>query len=228
MQLNPVSFTWKDHPEQGTKLGFIAQQVQTIIPEVVTIGDDAMQTLGLNYTELIPAIVHSIQQIASISGVFETNLIAWLGSSNNGLAKINTDELCVQGTCVTGAQLQVLLASANQSPSAGSSASTNTTPPVIQINGANPATIQIGAAYNDLGATITGPQPDLNLGIKTFLNGSPVSQIQLDTSAAATDTIQYVVTDPSGLTSTSTRQVIIQAANDNQPATTSAATSTSQ
>jgi FMN-dependent NADH-azoreductase len=72
------------------------------------------------------------------------------------------------------------------------------------------------------------------------LNGSPVTQIQLDTTEVATDTIDYVVTDPQGLTSTSTRTVIIQApgsqtasndntpaaANDNQPVTTTAATST--
>jgi hypothetical protein len=48
-----------------------------------------------------------------------------------------------------------------------------------------------------------------DLGIKTFLNGQLVSTIVLDTSAAATDTIDYVATDPSGLTSTSTRTVVI-------------------
>ena len=59
----------------------------------------------------------------------------------------------------------------------------------------NPAIVDVGASYSDLGATITGPQADLNLGIKTFLNGLFVSNIVLDTSAAATDTIDYVVTD---------------------------------
>jgi hypothetical protein len=44
-------------------------------------------------------------------------------------------------------------------------------PPVIQINGENPAHFPVGETYNDLGATITGPQADINLGIKTFLNG---------------------------------------------------------
>ena len=84
------------------------------------------------------------------------------------------------------------------------------TPPVIQINGENPAVIQVGATYTDLGATITGPQADLNLGIKTFLNGVLASNIVIDTSAAATDTIDYVVTDAPGLTSTSTRTVVVQ------------------
>jgi hypothetical protein len=87
--------------------------------------------------------------------------------------------------------------------------SPDTTPPTIAINGDNPAIIQVGDTYADLGATITGPQADLNLGIKTFLNGQLVSNIVLDTSTEATDTIDYVATDQSGLTSTSTRTVII-------------------
>jgi hypothetical protein len=51
-----------------------------------------------------------------------------------------------------------------------------------------------------------------NLGIQTFLNGTPINPVQIDTTQAATDTIQYVATDQSGLTSTSTRTVIIEAA----------------
>jgi hypothetical protein len=42
-------------------------------------------------------------------------------------------------------------------------------------------------------ATITGPQADLNLGIATYVNGSLMNPVQIDTSTAATDTIAYVV-----------------------------------
>ena len=66
--------------------------------------------------------------------------------------------------------------------------------------------------YNDLGAIITGPEQGKNLGIKTLLNGALVSDIVLDTSTTTTDTIDYVVTDQDGLTSTSTRTVIIEPA----------------
>jgi hypothetical protein len=116
---------------------------------------------------------------------------------------------------------------ANSTPTASSTSATSSstnfsaTAPAVQVNGDNPAIIQIGATYNDLGATITGPQADLNLGIKTFLNGAQVSNIVLDTTQAATDTVDYVVTDQTGLTSTSTRTVIIQPTNDNQASTTS-------
>ena len=118
-----------------------------------------------------------------------------------------------------------MAAAANQSanppessPASSPSTSAATdTPPVIQINGDNPSIVQVGAIYNDLGATITGPQPDLNLGIQTYLNGVATSPIIIDTSAAATDTIDYVVTDQNRLTSTSTRTVIVEPATSPTP-----------
>jgi hypothetical protein len=54
-------------------------------------------------------------------------------------------------------------------------------------------------------------QQDLNLGITTYVNGTPMNPVQIDTSTAATDTIDYVATDQSGLTSTTTRTAIIEA-----------------
>jgi len=59
-----------------------------------------------------------------------------------------------------------------------------------------------------------------------------MNPVQIDTSAAATDTIDYVATDQSGLSATSTRTVLIEApANDNSPplaADGTSATSTAQ
>jgi Domain of unknown function (DUF5011) len=81
---------------------------------------------------------------------------------------------------------------------------------VIQVIGDNPAIIRVGDTYADLGATITGPTADLNLGIKTFLNGKLVSNIVLDTSSVATDTIDYVATDSQGVSATSTRTVLTE------------------
>jgi Domain of unknown function (DUF5011) len=81
---------------------------------------------------------------------------------------------------------------------------------VLQANGDNPAIVQVGATYTDLGAQITGPQADLNLGITTYVNGAPMNPVQLDTTEPATDTIQYGATDQNGLTSTSTRTVIVE------------------
>ena len=100
------------------------------------------------------------------------------------------------------------------------------TQPTITINGDNPAIIEVGDSYADLGATVndTGPGQagDTNLGYQTFLNGTLVSNVDIDTSQVATDTIDYVATDTDGLTATSTRTVIIEAA----AAASSTATST--
>jgi hypothetical protein len=71
--------------------------------------------------------------------------------------------------------------------------------------------------------TIIGPQQDRNLGIQTFVNGTLVSSITLDTSAPATDTIAYVATDTWGNTATATRTVLIEATQTpSSPAATAA------
>ena len=60
---------------------------------------------------------------------------------------------------------------------------------------------------NDTGP---GQAGDTNLGYQTFLNGTLVSAIDIDTSEVATDTIDYVATDTAGLIATSTRTVLIE------------------
>jgi hypothetical protein len=218
--LNPVTFNWIDPAKSSVpQYGFIAQQVQSVLPNLVSVTAPTALTpdgtLSLNYIDLISPIVAAIQEL--------DKEITSLASTVAGFAQhfvsneVDTNKLCVQGTCVTGTQLATLLAAANQSASASASLSSSAanatdTPPIIQINGDNPAIVQVGASYSDLGATITSPQADLNLGIKSFVNGLFVSNIVLDTSAAATDTIDYVVTDSRNLTSTSTRTIIVEPA----------------
>ena len=68
----------------------------------------------------------------------------------------------------------------------------------------------MGATYTDLGATITGPQDDLNLDITASVDGAtstPISDIFIDTSATGTHTIIYSATDQNGLTGTAQRTV---------------------
>jgi hypothetical protein len=68
----------------------------------------------------------------------------------------------------------------------------STTPPTITLNGNNPATITVGSSYEDLGAIVTDNQGHA-LGYKTFLNGTLVSNIVLDSSKVATDTVTVLV-----------------------------------
>ena len=75
----------------------------------------------------------------------------------------------------------------------------------------NPANINVGDTYTDLGAIVHDNQGH-DLSYRTFINGVLSGNILIDTSQVATDTIDYVATDTWGNTTTSTRTVIIEAA----------------
>lgn len=73
MSLNPVSFYWNEIPDQGRKIGLIAQDVQKVVEEVVYdkhIIYDATgaskvvdsELLGMNYSELVPVLINAIQE----------------------------------------------------------------------------------------------------------------------------------------------------------------------
>lgn len=62
MQLNPITYTWINRPDRGTKVGFIAQEVQPLIPEVVDVGNNSEKTLGLRYSDFVPILTKAIQE----------------------------------------------------------------------------------------------------------------------------------------------------------------------
>jgi len=62
MKLDPVSYTWKDGTDKNRKLGLIAQDVDKVISEVVDKGNDPAETLGINYSELVPVLIKGIQE----------------------------------------------------------------------------------------------------------------------------------------------------------------------
>jgi hypothetical protein len=72
MKLRPVSFTWKNRPERGTKLGLIAQELETVIPEVVANAaripavnsepSEPCTRLGVYYSDLIPVLIKAVQE----------------------------------------------------------------------------------------------------------------------------------------------------------------------
>jgi len=62
MQLRPVTFQWRDRSDGRTRLGLIAQEVESVMPELIEKGTDAAQSLGMNYTNLIPVLIKAIQE----------------------------------------------------------------------------------------------------------------------------------------------------------------------
>ena len=87
LKLNPVTYNWKTKTATTSPhTGFIAQDVQPVLPDLVSQGPDGYYTL--NYAGLTPYLVKAIQEIATITGAFKTNLIAFLGSASNGLTDL--------------------------------------------------------------------------------------------------------------------------------------------
>jgi hypothetical protein len=73
MAIRPVTFRWKDKPQEKKKIGVIAQQVQPILNEVVKTHDwkrteDGQlqkvknERLGVYYADMIPVLIKAIQE----------------------------------------------------------------------------------------------------------------------------------------------------------------------
>ena len=63
LQLRPVSYRWKsDSKATQRSIGLIAQEVQPIMNELITTNSKRDNTLGVNYTELIPLLIKAIQE----------------------------------------------------------------------------------------------------------------------------------------------------------------------
>ena len=82
IQLQPVSYDWKKEAypqfnfDNKRQIGFLAQELQKIFPEAVTLGADGFYTIA--YSELIPVVVQGIkeqqQQIESLKTAIEVLL----------------------------------------------------------------------------------------------------------------------------------------------------------
>jgi hypothetical protein len=65
-KLNPVTFQWKEPKDkgmEGIQLGFIAQEVEEVFPEVILTQDNKEKTKGLKYTALIALLTKAIKEL---------------------------------------------------------------------------------------------------------------------------------------------------------------------
>ena len=59
-KLRPVSFNWKGRTSEGVKLGFIAQEVRKVFPELIS--EDNKGMLMVDYGALVPVLVKVINE----------------------------------------------------------------------------------------------------------------------------------------------------------------------
>ena len=126
LRLRPVEFDWKEGFGRGHELGFIAEEVQDAAPILADYNPDG--SLGsVKYTQVGALLTKAIQELATITGTFKANLIAWLADAANGITDFfarrghSQEQLCVGDTCVTPEQFAEVFGnqSAGQSAAAG-------------------------------------------------------------------------------------------------------------
>lgn len=149
--LKPVTFNWRDNPGFSThvgdahSLGFIAQDVEAVLPGFDIVGTTAEGYKVLDYGKLTAIIAGGVQEmnrgltdasapLLSISGAktfvgkFFDRLTLWFADAQNGIQnffakEVTTEKLCVKKSngdkvCVTGDELDTVLnASHTQSAS---------------------------------------------------------------------------------------------------------------
>jgi len=70
-KLNGVSFNWDKtlrpdlNVDDKNHLGLIAQDVEAILPQVVTTGDDEMQTKTIIYSDIVPVLIEAIKELSA-------------------------------------------------------------------------------------------------------------------------------------------------------------------
>lgn len=102
MGLRGVNFRWLNQTDDEQRFGFVAQEVEEVFPDMVSEGRDGHKMLS--QSALIPVMVESIKELNQRVDYLEESLdAAQIGQSVQG------DELCLNDTCVTEAELRALL-----------------------------------------------------------------------------------------------------------------------
>ena len=61
MQMNPVSYAWKADPDGPRSMGFIAQEMEEVMPEAVSTGTDDKAMMSMDYGRITPILVSALQ-----------------------------------------------------------------------------------------------------------------------------------------------------------------------
>ncbi len=131
--LNPVSYHWlTEGTSAPLQYGFIAQEVATQFPDLVTDHTwiDGTTRKFLNMSGLMPYVVGAVREmnikLSGISDISTPNpwrdvLTAWLSNATNRISRIFTGEICLtdpdgSSECITKSELHQLKQLLNQTP----------------------------------------------------------------------------------------------------------------
>jgi hypothetical protein len=125
LRVKTVSYNWKNYPDKGSQIGFLAQDLEQYFPEVVSVAPNGFKTVS--YGGMTPILVEAVRELnmkvtALALGQTPTTVFdgikIWLGDASNGIEnlfakKITTEQLCVRNaqgeTCLSRDALDRLL-----------------------------------------------------------------------------------------------------------------------
>jgi hypothetical protein len=131
LALNPVTYNWNQtyldmYPDtydaSGTKLGFIAQDVEQVFPEVVTHRKDGF--FSIDYGKLTAALTQGMKEMYTVLNDLKDriqSIAAWFGGDGSKLTIQN--EVCVDEVCVTKEEFKQMLLNAQNEQEATSNSS---------------------------------------------------------------------------------------------------------
>jgi hypothetical protein len=71
-QLRGVTYNWKENPSGDTRIGFIAQEVNSVVPELTfTNPNSADKYMGVHYDNVTALLVEAVKELSS--GIIKTN-----------------------------------------------------------------------------------------------------------------------------------------------------------
>ena len=74
--LRAVIGSYKNDPNNTRKSFLIAQDVQAVLPEAVSIADQETQTLGMSYSDVIPLLVAAIKELKAQNDALTARIVA--------------------------------------------------------------------------------------------------------------------------------------------------------
>ena len=109
--LKPVSFTWKNRPDGQPIIGFIAQDVEVVIPNAVSKipTENFADQRSLDYNQIVTVLVGAVKEIKTKIDTLTTQVTAmttWFRA--DGKLNIEND-ICIDDVCVTKDQFKQLL-----------------------------------------------------------------------------------------------------------------------
>lgn len=237
--LRGVTFRWLGEDETTqSHLGFIAQEVEKVLPELVAT-DAVSLKKSVNYTGFTPVLIEAVKELNVRLSSLESRIMQQVTSIVSGALanikdlivetitahKVVTDSLEIKDSAtnevycikITNGEWDKSKGSCGSSQSAAVIGAASENHITLQIQGNNPATINVGDTYGDLGAIITSPESAKNYGIKASLDDGEfvdISQISVDTSVPGVHKIVYSVVDQNNATTTAERILNVVSINN--------------